>query len=128
MTEMDVLYRINDVLTALKDELGVTFDDGDAEDAALNEATHAVAEALGLEERSPAPVPMDVLWEQADMRLPIRGSGGLATCWLITVEGGAGALYRASAVDTEQSGDPVIVAEGETPEEALGNLGKRAET
>ena len=52
--EMDILYRINDALTVLKNDLGIRFADEDAEDAALDEATFAVARAFGFEEAEPA--------------------------------------------------------------------------
>ena len=44
----DALYRINDALTALMHELGVKFVHEEEGDAALNDATLAVAEAFGL--------------------------------------------------------------------------------
>lgn len=46
--EMDTLYHINDVLTSLMHELGIRFVNDDDEDAALNNATFAVATAFGL--------------------------------------------------------------------------------
>ena len=45
---MDKLYRINDVLTALAQELGVTFTDEADEDDRLQAATLAVAEQFGV--------------------------------------------------------------------------------
>ena len=42
--DMDTLYRINDVLTALAAELNVRFSDYDDEDAVLNDLTFYVAE------------------------------------------------------------------------------------
>lgn len=49
---MDKLYRINDVLSALASELGVrdSFENDDEYDAALNGATHAVAELFRVNE------------------------------------------------------------------------------
>lgn len=52
---IDTLYRINDHLTALLRELGLRYPDDDAEDSALNDATHAVALAFGLSDPDPTP-------------------------------------------------------------------------
>ena len=50
MDHSDRLYRINDVLTALANEFGVIWDDEDEEDQVLNDLTHEVADAFGLED------------------------------------------------------------------------------
>ena len=41
--EMNVLYSINDTLSALASELQVPFDSEDDEDAALSDLTHEIA-------------------------------------------------------------------------------------
>jgi len=50
MNHMDKLYRINDVLTALAQEFGIIWDDEDEQDLVLNDLTHEVADAFGLDE------------------------------------------------------------------------------
>jgi hypothetical protein len=52
MNDMNTLYRINDVLTALASELGVRWRSEEHEDETLNELTHQVAAAFGLSEEN----------------------------------------------------------------------------
>jgi hypothetical protein len=49
MPDMDVLYLVNDDLTALARQLHVRFASNDEEDDILNELTHEVARKFGLE-------------------------------------------------------------------------------
>jgi len=44
---MEELYRINDVLTALAEELGIQFPNDETKDEVLDSLTHKVAEAFG---------------------------------------------------------------------------------
>lgn len=50
MNHSDKLYRINDVLSALAQEFNIAWDDDDEQDQVLNDLTHEVADAFGLDE------------------------------------------------------------------------------
>lgn len=53
MDRMDILYRINDVISDLCTELGVTFASPEDEDCILDDATFAVYEILFPEGEDP---------------------------------------------------------------------------
>lgn len=52
-TAWDHLITINDALTPLLNELGITFNSDEEEDTTLNDLTHLIAEHLGITTSNP---------------------------------------------------------------------------